>query len=1250
MKKWLPILISLMILPLKAFENKTQTLLEQAWQAWAKHDQPAVETYFKSALEIDPLNTRARTGLYYLYEMQEKYGQAWQQLKSILKNAANPHAWLYPALSSATAGSVSRLQREEWIGFLKDYLDEQKPPGVLKYIITQSIGRTYESMGEWDNADDYYKKSGPVTEWKLLGPFDNISASGFGKIFPPEEEINYQRTCKGKNDISIKWIDIPMVRRDQWIDFDLYYRGFDESVFFALTHFRNPEKRKIQLRIGTSGALKVFLDDREIFADDIEKDNDLDTYILQMELQAGWHRILLKLAKSEDNRANFLLRITDTKGEPLQDIIFDKQRSTFDAPAGQAHAQIIANFAESYFENLIKQTPQQVENYILLAQSLNRNDKAARAEGILKKALEIAAGNPLVYFHLLESYRRQKKNDDYRTTMNLLYNERVRLPFVLKYKFNTFIENKEQSKAQKVYDQYTQLCPQSADAYQMKIKLLSLRKDREAMSAAILEAWDKYPYDLNALVFYVTYIVLSEKKYDKAIAAAEKLTEKYPTRFSCQYLANLYLRAQNFDGWQKNTKKMAKRWPDAINELKNTANVYFQVKQFQSAKEIVERLITVAPYSYDLWAFSAIIERSMDNSAQAVENFRRSLALRATNYDAREELRNTLGKPPVFDSFSSFKTDSLIKSAPSQEQYPNDGALILLDDTRRVVYPKGASEVKAELLVKLFNDHGIDVFKEYWINSNAYLQQLIIDKAVTIKADGSEIDADVSGSQVVFKSLEANDYIYLTWRQRDYFKGDLAQQFWDEAFFESWYPAKIIRYAVLTPPDYKFSYKAQRVDAEPVQTKKVETGVIHSWIIKDQPAVNPEYQMPRISDFAKKIVFSSIPDWGYISKWYADVTVSKIKPTREIEDKVKEILASVQPLTEEEKIARLHRFVTENIHYSNVSFRQSALIPQKARDVLNTRMGDCKDMATLFLSMLQTQDIPGKYVLVNTIDSGLNKTVLPSIAFNHVIVKIERPGKDIYADLTARNYALNTLPFGDYGAFSLEIGDGAAGPGYLPTAKLFSNNIFRKGRIEIGKKNEALIHKENVRSGYFAGSFRSTYRDLGRADRNKEMLEILSKEFSNVQLDTFFIEHIDQLKPTLRYHCTFRVQNYLAEAGSFKLLKIPWTDEVKPMKMLSYEKRHYDIENYTASDTISEKIEIVLPKGYRPFEFKKHINFDSKFGFYDVHFSLKENLLTGTRKMIYRMKTIPKEDYADFKAFYNKLVKADQTQILLKKI
>lgn len=97
------------------------------------------------------------------------------------------------------------------------------------------------------------------------------------------------------------------------------------------------------------------------------------------------------------------------------------------------------------------------------------------------------------------------------------------------------------------------------------------------------------------------------------------------------------------------------------------------------------------------------------------------------------------------------------------------------------------------------------------------------------------------------------------------------------------------------------------------------------------------------------------------------------------------------------------------------------MIPQKARDVFVTRIGDCKDKAALGIAMLRSAGFTANFVLVNARYEGLNKHMLPSIAFNHAIVSVATQEGTLYLDLTAQNFPVGSVLLGGSGSFALEI-------------------------------------------------------------------------------------------------------------------------------------------------------------------------------------------------------------------------------------
>ena len=108
-----------------------------------------------------------------------------------------------------------------------------------------------------------------------------------------------------------------------------------------------------------------------------------------------------------------------------------------------------------------------------------------------------------------------------------------------------------------------------------------------------------------------------------------------------------------------------------------------------------------------------------------------------------------------------------------------------------------------------------------------------------------------------------------------------------------------------------------------------------------------------------------------------------------------------------QKAKLIYNYIEENFNYSDVSFLHSALTPQRASRTLNSRLGDCKDLATLFVSMSREAGLDANLVLVDTRDEGDNNLDLPTIGFNHCIAQLHTGNKNYFVELTD-----NSLPFG----------------------------------------------------------------------------------------------------------------------------------------------------------------------------------------------------------------------------------------------
>jgi hypothetical protein len=532
---------------------------------------------------------------------------------------------------------------------------------------------------------------------------------------------------------------------------------------------------------------------------------------------------------------------------------------------------------------------------------------------------------------------------------------------------------------------------------------------------------------------------------------------------------------------------------------------------------------------------------------------------------------------------------------------------------------------------------------------NSYTQTLIVEKAVVIKPNGNEITADIKDNHVVFKTLEANDAIFLKWNIKNYNSGMLFKDFWDTAHFNGFFPGRLIRYSLLVPQGYKFRTSAQNMPGEPVK-KQTDAGVIHQWTVQDEPAIEIEVGMPALEDIGKVLYISSIEDWESLVAWYADLSRAKTRSSWEIKEQVEKLLGGKKEMSEEEKIEAIYSFITENIRYSSVPFRQSDLIPQKARDVLVTRIGDCKDVATLGITMLREAGINSHYVLLNTRDAGQHQHALPSILFNHCIVAVETRNGLRYLDLTAHNFPSDSLPELDREAFSLLVKPGVKTAALLPLEKLALRQVTHHSRIEIKDDLTAQIEYKSDWQGAAAAYPRMAFRYKGPQEREKLVIDSLGAAFPGIKLGQVEFDGLDSPKPLARVGYHYGVPNYLSEAGQYKHLKLHWRDRMSSRPAPAQEKRKFSYYYWPYADRIEERVEIRLPAGYEPLDVGKDVQLSSAIADYSLSFTYANGVISVRRELINKKTVVSPQEYAEFKQFYNHVVKEDDRSILLRRV
>lgn len=200
--------------------------------------------------------------------------------------------------------------------------------------------------------------------------------------------------------------------------------------------------------------------------------------------------------------------------------------------------------------------------------------------------------------------------------------------------------------------------------------------------------------------------------------------------------------------------------------------------------------------------------------------------------------------------------------------------------------------------------------------------------------------------------------------------------------------------------------------ADAWQMRKAERGGggrrITEWSWSNREPVDPEslrdstYNVERLPGYA----YSTFSSYADVARAYWAGAEPKAAVTPRIRTLADEASAGAEG--EREIAGRLYEWVSRNITYAGNCIGIGAVVPRDLDVVLDNRMGDCKDQATLLQAMLQAKGIASTQALVNAGGVYALPEIPVASMVNHVINYV--PSLDLYLDATPGNVPFGSLP------------------------------------------------------------------------------------------------------------------------------------------------------------------------------------------------------------------------------------------------
>ncbi|PRX18130.1 transglutaminase superfamily protein [Orenia metallireducens] len=609
-------------------------------------------------------------------------------------------------------------------------------------------------------------------------------------------------------------------------------------------------------------------------------------------------------------------------------------------------------------------------------------------------------------------------------------------------------------------------------------------------------------------------------------------------------------------------------------------------------------------------------------------------------------------------SASNTDITKLLATAPSQQDYPQAGAVILKNETI-ADYTGDQGKIHERIIIKVFNKRGIDKFGEFKIWFDKSIEDIEVLEAKTIKKDGTVIKPKEDAINEITDPEAAQASIYSDARIKvismsgvepgsiivlDYIdtikKSDIKGEFWYQEMFQSIEPIKEKRFVLKVPIDKKINYRGRFTDLKPTITEN--KGVTeYVWADKDIAAIIKESWMPPLMDVAPIIKFSTLDSWSQVSKWYQGLIDNQYDVNDELRDKIKELIKGAN--SEEEKIKALYNYVTSQIRYVGLQFGESGYKPYPAVETFENKYGVCKEKATLLIAMLREIGVEAEPVVINRSYNPDLEIVSPS-QFNHMIVYL--PKKNQYLDPTNNGTMYGVLP-GDQNknVFLLESDKLAK----TPISKAVENKIIREQNVKLNEDGSAVIDYVRKSSGVDDFGFKSFFNEYNEEQRKLILKQMISPLFHQIKLNNIKFEGIEDLDKNAKIELdSMQVSNYAKKMGNLFTIQ-PLRSTIDLSEIMEPDKRIYPIDlGNTRND--SRSVEIKIPQGYKVNYLPENIKMKNNVGELRLDYTKeKDKVIVNFDLKINKIK-VEVKDYQQLRELLNKAASSIENQILIEKI
>ncbi|WP_437315344.1 DUF3857 domain-containing protein [Sorangium sp. So ce385] len=1223
------------------------------------------------------------------------------QLGAVHPEVLAAHAAVRSARGPEVYGALRELWRtwdradptqvEEAIASIAESGAASAPARVYAELLSAYARRR---RGDLDGAVAKIQRLGFIGRWATIGPFDNENKGGFDRAFGPEEELDQPivagRTYDGKAR-AVRWRVPPEAPQYGWFDFGDVIRPVEGVCGYATTFVRakpgTRAPRPISVWVGADGAFKLFWNGEKVLADPGYRELDIDRFAALVSLKPGYNRLTIKVCGGA-SAPKFALRIGDEKGAPDLDLEVTSDIGTqVTAPQGQAgvagrpggaraQAGAPASGVTLAARALAVEGPMQAferaagaarpspalleafARYLMLTGGDAEGEHRAR-----DLARRSAEAEPSVRRYLLAGQLSEDRNQQraWIERAALLVGRGREDVDVLLAQARLAQTSPNWREAAPIYERILAADPDHVIAVLGLVDLYVEAGLKRTALATLERALSRQPSSVSLLRASAAQLRALGRDTEAAEMEARYAALRFDDSSFLHQQVELAVARRDPAGAERWLERFLRSEPDSVWARSVAARTYRALGQGDRALAAHQRALAMAPEDIGtLRALSDLYGEEGNREAQ-LEMLQQILAISPQAKDVREYIEHIEPPKPRADEAYAWAPDRFLPMRRSADrQYPKRTLRSL---TVTTVFPNGLASRFRQVVFQPLTDEAAASARQYAFEYQADRQTVSLRAAKVYRADGKVDGAIESGEAgannpalamytsartfyVSFPRLNAGDVVELRYRIDDVSpRNEIADHFGEIEYLQSDEPIASSEYVLITPKAKPFHVFASPLPGLVRETKEDAERRIFRFSAASVPAIAPEPAMPAWSEILAHVHVSTFKSWDEVGSWYWGLAREQFDVDDEVRKRVREITKGLND--DLSKVRAIYKYATET-RYVALEFGIEGIRPRRCAQTLARGWGDCKDKATLIVTMLREIGIPATIVLVRTrMRGGIEPEPASLAPFDHAIAYV--PSLDLYLDGTAEHSGSTELPIMDRGAIALQINEGKPKLVRLPEPAPEASVVQRTVDIALGADGSAQLGVDIQVAGAFAPEWRTRYMAEGtRRDRAGRDLAV---DFGTVELAPgkagVEVNDLEDIEQPVKLRARGKaVALARLEGDSLSIPAVPAQRLATEFASLSVRTRDVIIPALT---TRRDEWSIRLPAGWRVTRAPLPQEVDTPFGKFSISVEQSAGKVVVRSQISLTKSRIKPSEYMDFRMFCETADRAFGQRVVLGK-